>query len=375
MDSHFDTDKSTDKEVKVFVPVESKEYPGHYETGTPYVITADGKSIISKITGKMPNVIPDRNGYLWIPSRPHGGEFAFSSYIHQFVCLAFIGPRPIYDGKEPASVNHKDGNRINNHYSNLEWCSRRENMYHAWKTGLCDDSKRSVFVQNAATGKITKFNSIADCSRAHVKNGEGVERRLQYGPDRVWPSEHGPLRYSFSDEFNPLTKEEIESALSDYSYCKEGRPGIIRWIDAVNPTIYRDEIFPSATEFAARINGTKGGVCSSMDRDEQNVWYTRGLPLYQYRSINPKTPWKVHTSVWTNLYRPHVCNIVAMTNVGTGKTEFLTNVQVAEKLGVSYGLVNIISRERGIRSYKGYYLLREFEYYRQNEIPDWMRVK
>ena len=33
------------------------------------------------------------------------------------------------------SVNHKDGNKLNNHYSNLEWCTHTENMLHSSKQG------------------------------------------------------------------------------------------------------------------------------------------------------------------------------------------------------------------------------------------------
>lgn len=52
--------------------------------------------------------------------------------VHRLVAMAFIGPPPFVK----AEVNHKDGNKSNNHYSNLEWCSRAENVQHAVDTGL-----------------------------------------------------------------------------------------------------------------------------------------------------------------------------------------------------------------------------------------------
>ena len=51
--------------------------------------------------------------------------------IHRLVAIHFI---PIIDGKP--EVNHIDGNRLNNNVSNLEWCNRSENQFHAYKNGL-----------------------------------------------------------------------------------------------------------------------------------------------------------------------------------------------------------------------------------------------
>lgn len=44
-------------------------------------------------------------------------------YIHQLVAQVFIGPRPV--GKE---INHIDGDKYNNHYTNLEYVTRGEQL-------------------------------------------------------------------------------------------------------------------------------------------------------------------------------------------------------------------------------------------------------
>jgi hypothetical protein len=48
--------------------------------------------------------------------------------VHKLVATAFIGPYPT--GKE---VNHKDGNRANAALSNLEYVTRSENNFHAYR--------------------------------------------------------------------------------------------------------------------------------------------------------------------------------------------------------------------------------------------------
>lgn len=48
-------------------------------------------------------------------------------YVHRIVAICFIGNPP--EGKN--DVNHKDGDKKNNHFSNLEWVSRSENILHS----------------------------------------------------------------------------------------------------------------------------------------------------------------------------------------------------------------------------------------------------
>lgn len=60
-----------------------------------------------------------------------GGANRKDYMVHRLVAMAFI-PNP----QGLLQINHKDGNKLNNHYSNLEWCTASHNVQHAVDNGL-----------------------------------------------------------------------------------------------------------------------------------------------------------------------------------------------------------------------------------------------
>lgn len=75
-----------------------------------------------KVKGKNLKQFIDNNGYLRVSIK---GKF---HSLHRLIALNFL---PKVEGKN--IINHKDGNKINNELSNLEWCNYYENNNHSIK--------------------------------------------------------------------------------------------------------------------------------------------------------------------------------------------------------------------------------------------------
>lgn len=89
--------------------------------GKEYVIDENG--IVLKRRGKgFLKAFPDKDGYL---------KYAFTSdnnktiniFVHRLVYEAFNGPIP-----DNMTVDHKDNNKLNNHFSNLKLMPARDNV-------------------------------------------------------------------------------------------------------------------------------------------------------------------------------------------------------------------------------------------------------
>ena len=109
--------------------------------------------------------------------------------VHRLVAEAFI-PNP----ENKPQVNHKDGNKLNNKLSNLEWVTNKENYNHARAHGLiktCDDLSYAT-VDNKTVEKICELLSkgysnidiIDSLGLPNDPHGKGLITRIRTG--RAW---------------------------------------------------------------------------------------------------------------------------------------------------------------------------------------------
>ena len=80
-------------------------------------------------------------------------------YVHRIMAKTFLS-----DTNEGLQVNHKDGNKLNNHIENLEWVTRSENIKHSY-----DSLGRRGRTQNFWKGKKHKAETIEKMRLAKLK--------------------------------------------------------------------------------------------------------------------------------------------------------------------------------------------------------------
>lgn len=112
------------------------------------------------------------NGYLDFTVR-NGKDKPKHMRVHVAVAEAFLGKRP-----KGLVINHKDGNKHNNHVNNLEYVTYSENNLHALRTGLRKHVDMKPFVKRGeehCRAKVTE-EQVKQFLKYHYETGYGCRR-------------------------------------------------------------------------------------------------------------------------------------------------------------------------------------------------------
>ena len=134
------------------------------------ILNPDGQPLIPYQSGK---------GYLRV-SLWRDGKRA-DEYVHRLIAAAFCTRL----SDEQTQVNHRDGDRLNNRASNLEWCSPQENSIHAARVLFAQET-RAVIGTSLTDGSTVQFQSLSEAEdhgfkRANIQKVIDGKRRSHGG--------------------------------------------------------------------------------------------------------------------------------------------------------------------------------------------------
>ena len=98
-------------------------------TDVPRIEVSNLGGIREAKTGRKWYVAPDKLGYVVGQYGLNGKKKTFK--LHRLVAKEFVDNPNGY-----LEVNHIDGDKLNNKAENLEWCTRQQNVRHAFDMGL-----------------------------------------------------------------------------------------------------------------------------------------------------------------------------------------------------------------------------------------------
>jgi hypothetical protein len=204
-----------------------------------YIVSNTGR-VISTLRSRTKELKPQQDAVGYLHYRLYPEDERLGSYgpgrgkrpklfkAHKLVLETFS---PTLD--TALEVNHKDGDKHNNHITNLEWVTRRQNIQHSWDLGMragthkkvarCN-RKPIVAVHRDGTCRYFKGNIVAKfgigCSLAAIANslrdGKYIEKGLAQGYKFIRPTE-SIEEYQYEDV--PDLEKKIDN-LNDRLYNK-----------------------------------------------------------------------------------------------------------------------------------------------------------
>ena len=105
----------------------------------------------------------NKTGYPAVTLRDDKKARGVTCHIHRLLAITFIPTNDKGDIKD-LQVNHKDGNKINYHLSNLEWVTAQENCDHAYRNNLRTDNT-PIKITDIDSDTVTIVHSLGEAGR------------------------------------------------------------------------------------------------------------------------------------------------------------------------------------------------------------------
>lgn len=184
--------RDTDYEVSSFGKIRSLNYLGHGRT--------------QELKQQK-----DQKGYLRCRVYVDGKRITLK--MHRAVAQTFI-PNPL----EKQEVNHIDGDKTNNRVDNLEWVTPKENVKHAYDSGLKELTREKCRQMGKKYGQTTARLLVAD------KMTPVVAVRLSDGTEKEYESQAAAASATktFQGNINKVLKGIRKSANGYAFFYKRG---------------------------------------------------------------------------------------------------------------------------------------------------------
>lgn len=151
-----------------------------------YLIDEEG-NVFSEYTKKYLKTHLNNRGYVVCQLRDMNSKNHIV-LVHRLVAKTFIPNK--YDDR--LEVNHKDGNKLNNCVTNLEWCTRKENIHHGIKNGLISQlmTKRQILQYDLKGNFIKRWESTLEIEKTLGYNHSNIvnccKHRCKQAYGYVW---------------------------------------------------------------------------------------------------------------------------------------------------------------------------------------------
>jgi len=139
--------------------------------GTTYMVSNIGN--VKNAKGLVLRPYFHKTGYYYV------GINAVKKQLHRLVAIAFV-PNP----NNLPDINHKDGHKLNNTDSNLEWCTRKQNIHHSYSLGL------STVGEKRYNSKLTEKEVLEIRALAGTKNNREIAEMYNISQQTVWGITH-----------------------------------------------------------------------------------------------------------------------------------------------------------------------------------------